>query len=176
MKTTNSKTILTIMNVLFWIAFIGLCIETGAIAFNYFFSLFINENATYNLYKTLNLNELYNKDILHYHITMLSYIIISGLKAFIAYKCVKLFKVFKLDKPFTTETTKFVFEICYWTLIAGIFAIFARAHAKWVSKIIQDIPIEYNGNEIIFFSGLLYLIAAIMQKGTQIQEENDLTV
>lgn len=176
MNSATSKTILTIMNILFWIVFIGLCIETGAILFNYLFSLFINENATFKLYKTLNLNKLFNKDIIQYHIITLSYITISGLKAYIAYKVVKLFTILKLEKPFTAETTKFVFDISYWTLTAGIFAIFAKANAKWVSKSIQEIPIDYNGNEIVFFAGLIYIIAIIMQKGTEIQEENDLTV
>lgn len=176
MNSTTSKTVLSIMNVLFWIVFIGLCIETGALLFNYLFSLFINENATFKLYKTLNLNELYTKDIYQYHIIMTSYIIMSGLKAFVAYKVVKLFMLLKLEQPFTAQTTKFVFDISYWTLIIGIFGIVAKSNARWVSKSIQEIPIDFNGNEILFFAGLIYLIAVIMQRGTEIQDENDLTV
>ena len=176
MKSTTTKTVLTIMNVLFWIVFIGLCIETGALLFNYLFSLFVNENATFKLYKTLNLNELYNRDIYQYHIIMLSYIIISGLKSYVAYKVIKLFTLLKLEHPFTNETTKFVFDISYWTLVIGIFAIVSKSNAKWVSKSIQEIPIDFNGNEILFFAGLIYIIAVIMQRGTEIQEENDLTV
>lgn len=176
MNPSTTKTILTIMNVLFWIVFIGLCIETGALLFNYFYSLFINENATFKLYKDLNFHELFNKDIYQYHIIMSTYIISSGLKAFVAYKVVKLFTILKLENPFTPETTKFVFDISYWVLIIGIFGIFAKSNAKWVSKSIQEIPIDFNGNELLFFAGLIYIIAVIMQKGTEIQNENDLTV
>ena len=107
---------------------------------------------------------------------MASYIIMSFLKTFIAYKVVKLFTILKFEKPFTPETTKFVFEISTWVFITGIFGAVANSNFRWVSKTIQELNVEWNANEIIFFAGLIYIIAVIMQKGTEIQDENDLTV
>lgn len=176
MNTTTSKTILTIMNVLFWIVFIGLCVETGTVLFSYLASLFISETSTFKLYKPIDLNDLFKKDIVQYHIVMTSYVIMSGLKAFIGYKVVKLFSILKLEKPFTPETTKFVFEISSWIFVTGIFGAVANSNVRWVNKSIQEINIEWNASEILFFAGLIYIIAVIMQRGTEIQDENDLTV
>ncbi|BCY28614.1 DUF2975 domain-containing protein [Flavobacterium okayamense] len=176
MNLKSSKTILTIMNVLFWIVFIGLLVETGTLLFSYVASLFISETATFKLYKAIDLSELQNKDVIQYHIIMISYIIMSGLKAFIAYKVVKLFGILKLEKPFTQETTKFVFDISSWVFVTGIFGAIINSNVRWVSKTIQEINIEWNVSEILFFAGLIYIIAVIMQRGTEIQDENDLTV
>lgn len=176
MNVKSSKTILTIMNVLFWIVFIGLCVETGVLLCSYLASLFFTETATFKLYKPIDLKEILTKDVVQYHIIMASYIIMSFLKTFIAYKVVKLFTILKFEKPFTPETTKFVFEISAWVFITGIFGAVANSNFRWVSKTFQELNVEWNANEIIFFAGLIYIIAVIMQKGTEIQDENDLTV
>lgn len=176
MNTKPSKTILTIMNVLFWIVFIGLCVETGIFLCSYFASLFIAETETFKLYKPIDLRLLFTKDIVQYHIVMISFILMNGFKTFIAYKVVKLFTVLKFEQPFTTETTKFVFEISCWVFVTGIFGAVMNANVHWVSKRIQEINFDWNVNEILFFAGLIYIIAVIMQRGTEIQDENDLTV
>lgn len=176
MNSNSSKTILTIMNVLFWIVFIGLIVDTGVLISSYLTGLFITETSTLKLYKPIDLRELLNKDAFQYHIIMTSHIIMSSLKAFVAYKVVKLFSILKLEKPFTIETTKFVFEISCWVFVTGIFGAVANSNVRWVSKTIQELSIDWNANEIIFFAGLIYIIAVIMQRGTEIQDENDLTV
>lgn len=176
MNLKSSKTILTIMNVLFWIVFIGLCVKTGILLSSYLVSLFTTETATFRLYKPLDLNELFLKDIIQYHIIMISFIIMNGLKTYIAYKVVKLFTILKFEQPFTSETTKFVFEISCWVFVTGIFGAVVNSNIRWVSKRIQEINLEWNVNEILFFAGLIYIIAVIMQRGTEIQDENDLTV
>lgn len=175
MNLNYSKTILTIMNVLFWIVFIGLCIETGALLVNYLYSVFINPETTYKLYNKLDLHKLFQKDIVGYHIVMISKLIVSGLKTFIAYKVVKLFMILKLENPFTLQTTKFVKEISYWVFIYAIFPIFVNS--GYIDQLnIPKTKIEWNINETLFFAGLIYIIAVIMQRGTEIQDENDLTV
>mgnify|MGYP006219362399 CR=1 FL=1 len=57
----------------------------------------------------------------------------------------------KFEKPFTPETTKFVFEISTWVFITGIFGAVANSNFRWVSKTIQELNVEWNANEIIFF-------------------------
>ena len=176
MNIQKTKTILAIMNIIFWLIFIGLCIETGAILVNYFYSHFISSVATHNLYKKLDLSILYKKDILRYHIIMFCYLVLSFLKAFIAFKVVKLFTLLKFDKPFNSKSTKYIFDISYFTFAAGIFSSVAKSQANFVSNKIQNVAIEWNTEELLFFAGLIYIIAVIMQRGTEIQEENDLTV
>lgn len=176
MNSTTTKTIVSIMNVLFWIIFIGLCIESGALLVNYLYSVFINPETTYKLYNKLDLSILYKKDILRYHVIMSCYLVFSILKAFIAYRVVKLFSFLKFDSPFNSITTKSIFDISYFTFTAGIFSTVAKSQANFVSHKIQNVPIEWNTEEMLFFAGLIYIIAVIMQKGTELQNENDLTV
>jgi hypothetical protein len=84
MKTTN-LTILRVMNILFWLAFIGLCIKTGAILISFAVSLFINSEGAKDLYLGLNLFDLYSYNKLYYISTVSLIAAITGLKAFVAY-------------------------------------------------------------------------------------------
>ncbi len=109
MTTTNSN-VLKIMNVLFWIAFIGLCIKTGAILTSFIVSLFVNPAGASDLYLGLNLSDLYSFDKLYYIVTVLLLTALTGLKAFIAYLIVKFFLKFKLSRPFSKELSRFLFK------------------------------------------------------------------
>lgn len=175
MTTTNSI-ILKVVNVLFWIAFIGLCIKTGAILISFFVSYFVNAEGAKNLYLGLNLFELYSYDKLHYMYTVSLLLFSTGLKAYIAYLVVKFFMKFKLSKPFGSEQTDMFLQISYVSLGAGILAIIAEGYCKWLLKKGIEIPIDWSGNEILFFAGVIYLLALVFKKGTELQVENDLTV
>ncbi|HET8809684.1 MAG TPA: DUF2975 domain-containing protein, partial [Flavobacteriaceae bacterium] len=56
---TNTKTILSVMEVLTWIAFIGLCIKAGALLFTFIMSLFWNPLAAGDLHLGLDLSVLF---------------------------------------------------------------------------------------------------------------------
>lgn len=173
--TTNSI-ILKVMNVLFWIAFIGLCIKTGSILTSFIISHLINSEGAKNLYLGLNLFDLYSYDKLHYTLTVSLLLLLTGLKAYIAYLVVKFFLKFKLSKPFGNDLTDLFLKISYTALGTGILAIIASGYSKWVSKKGISIPIDWSGNEILFFAGVIYLLALVYKKGTDLQMENDLTV
>lgn len=49
------KTLLGITNILSWIIFIGLCIQTGALLFSYCVSMFIHSEAAKNINLDLDL-------------------------------------------------------------------------------------------------------------------------
>lgn len=175
MTTTNS-TVLKTMNVLFWIAFIGLCIKTGTILTSFFVSQFVNSSGAKNLYLGLNLFDLYLYDNLHYTFTVSLLIFLTGLKAYVAYLAVKFFMKFKLSKPFSNDLTELFLKISYVSLGTGILAIIANGYSKWVIKKGISVPIDWSGNEILFFSGVIYLLALVFKKGSELQMENDLTV
>lgn len=164
------------MNVLFWIAFIGLCIKTGAILVSFFVSLFVNPVAAKDLYLGLNLSDLHSFSKLYYILTISLLIVLTGLKAYIAYLAVKFFMKFKLSKPFGTELTGLFLKIGYVALGTGVLAIIANGFCKWVMKNGIAVPIDWSGNEILFFAGVIYLFALVFKKGTELQNENDLTV
>lgn len=175
MKTTNSA-ILKTMNVLFWIAFIGLCIKTGSILTSFIVSHFVNPEGAKDLYLGLNLFGLYSYDKSHYTFTVSLLLVLTGLKAYIAYLVVKFFLKFKLSKPFGNDLTDLFLQISYTALGTGVLAILASGYSKWVAKKGIPVPIDWSGNEILFFAGVIYLLALIYKKGTDLQMENDLTV
>ncbi|MBP6431428.1 MAG: hypothetical protein KA319_06645 [Ferruginibacter sp.] len=164
------------MNVLFWIVFIGLCIKTGAMLTSLIVSLYKPE-ATKNLYMGLNLTELLNYDKVHYLITMSLVIAITGMKAFIAYLVVKISMQFNLVKPFSEKVLAFINQISYVALFTGILAHLARNYTRGILHHKNvSIPIEWNEGEILFFAGIIFIIAQVFKKGLELQTENELTV
>ncbi len=174
--TTFNSTLLKVMNVIFWIVFIGLCIKTGAILISFLVTLFVNPDGAKNLYLGLDLFELYSINKLYYVQTASFLIALTGLKAFIAYFVVRFFLKFRLSKPFSTDLTDLFLKISYFSVGAGILAIIADGYNKWLLTKGIVVPITWGSEEIIFFGGVIYIFALIFKKGTELQSENDLTV
>ncbi len=176
MKSTD-LTLLKVMNVFFWIAFIGLCIKTGAILTSFFVSIFIDPLAAKDLYRGLNLSDLQSFSMLYYVIIVSMLIILTGSKAYIAYLAVRFFLKFDLSEPFGTDMTDVFLRISEVALRASILAIIASVFCKWLMKKNEiAIPIDWSGSEILFFAGIIYLLALVFKRGTDLQNENDLTI
>lgn len=174
--TTTNHTIFRVVHVLFWVAFIGLCIKTGAILISFLVSLFVNPAGAGNLYNGLNLSALYQYDTGYYLGTVSLLIAQTALKAFIAYLIIRLFMKFDLAKPFNADVTEIFVQISHVALGSGVLAIIAEGYSKWLIKRGLSVPIDWSGNEILFFAGVIYLLALVFKKGTELQTENDLTV
>ena len=168
--------ILHTMNVIFWIIFIGLCIKTGSILYSYIVSMAINPIAAQNLNSGLNLSQLYNYDIAHYHLVVWMLIVLTGLKAFIGYWVVKIFLEMKIEKPFSEGVQKIISRISQIALWAGLLAVVAQAYTDWLMKKDVAIPIDWASGETLFFAGVIYIIAQVFSKGIELQSENELTV
>jgi hypothetical protein len=173
MRLTNSA-VLKIMNVLFWIAFIGLCIKTGALLTSFYVSLFF-PSAVGELYLNLNLNDLHAFNEFYYILIVSAYIIVSGLKTFVAYLVVKFFMKFDLSKPFGKDLTLIFLQISYVSLGTGVIAIVAEAFCDSFRNEYK-VQLDWSGNEILLFAGVIYIIALVFKRGTELQAENDLTV
>jgi hypothetical protein len=175
--TITSNTILKIMNVVFWIVFIGLCIKTGAIIISFCVSLFVNAQGASDLYLGLNLSALYEFSKYHYISTVSLLIALYGVKAFIAYLVVKIFMKFNLTSPFNSEVTDLITRISHYALNAGVLSFVASGYSKWLTNNQGvAVPIDWAGEEILFFAGVLYIVSLVFKKGIQLQTENDLTV
>ncbi|MBS4038960.1 MAG: DUF2975 domain-containing protein [Flavobacteriales bacterium] len=174
--TSTNATIFKTMQVLFWIAFIGLCIKTGALMVSFTISLLVNATAAKDLYLGLNLFELYQHDTVQYGFVASLVISIMALKAYIAYLVVKLFMKFDLNKPFQSTITQMFLQMSYVALGTGILTIIAEGYIKHLINKGIAVPIESNGSETFFFAGVIYLLALVFQKGVELQTENDLTV
>jgi magnesium-transporting ATPase (P-type) len=173
---TRTSFILKAMNVIFWVIFIGLCIKTGSLLYSYFISIAINPAAAQNLYMGLNLSELYNYGIVHYSVIVCMLIVLTGLKAYIGYWVVKISIEMRMEKPFSEGINRIITKISRIALWAGLLAIVAHEYSRLLIKKLLIIPIDWAYGEILFFAGVIYIIAQVFEKGIELQSENELTV
>lgn len=175
----NNNFILSVLNVLSWIIFIGLCVEAGALIFNFVFTLF-KPIATNNIYKGLNLSDLYENHFPYYIGLMSFVIVISLLKAYLFYLVVNIFMKLNLVKPFSSEIAKLIEKISYEALAIGIVSAVAHHYTKRLIHSGYEVnQIEEYWNDIAAFlmmAAILFVISQIFRKGIELQNENDLTV
>ena len=175
MKTKTSF-ILKAVNIIFWIIFIGLCIKTGGLLISYFISVTLNAEASQNLNLELNLYELYNFGVLQYSIIVFALVLLTGLKAYIGYWIIKIFIEMKLENPFSESISRMIEKIGKIAVISGILALIAKAYSDWLIKNNVAIPINWSYGEILFFAGVIYIIAQIFKRGMELQSENEFTI
>lgn len=179
---TNTTTVLKITKVLSWVIFIGLCIQTGAILYSYFVSMFINSVGAKNLHLGLNLSELYNNNATYYTILVLLLALISGLKAYMFYFIIKIFFKINFIHPFSTEVLSLITKISYVALTIGVLAISGKKYCEWLIEQGTSLPRlhleQYIGgrSEFLFMAAIIFVIAQIFKRGIEIQTENELTV
>lgn len=179
---TNTQTVLKITNILSWIIFIGLCIQTGAISFSYLVSIFMNPIGSENINLGLNLSELYKNSIPYYSILILLMVLISGLKAYIFYFIIKIFMKINLVNPFSKEIYSLIIKISAVALTIGILAIIGEKYCEWLLSENLHLPMlnleQYIGgkSEFLFMAAIIFVIAQIFKRGIEIQAENELTI
>ncbi len=179
MKAT-SKGILSILHVISWIIFLGLCFKTGTLLFSSFFSVYVNPEGAKKLYLELNLSNLYDHDPVYYIIVTSLLVVITALEALIFYLVIKIFLKINYVHPFSKQIASLISGIGYISLIVGILCNIAKSHVEWLIKQGVSFP-DMNpyigaGSEFILFAGVIFFIAQIFKRGMEIQSENELTV
>jgi hypothetical protein len=86
----NQDLIIKALYIASWIIFIGLCIESGALIFNFTYAIY-KPIAAHNIYKGLDLSALQQKNFAHFIGLMSFIVVISTLKAYLFYLVVKIF-------------------------------------------------------------------------------------
>jgi hypothetical protein len=177
--TKKDDFILKTLNVVAWVIFIGLCVEAGALLFNFTFTLF-KPIATYNIYKELNLSELYTHHFAHY-VGLMSFVLsLAILKAYLFYFVVEIFTKLNLGNPFNTEIAKLIEKIGFEAFVISIISIVAHQYTKGLMKDGLDVDsIESYWNDssaFMMMAAILFIISQIFKKGIELQNENDLTV
>ena len=179
--TTNQ--ILTVLQILSWIIFIGLCVEAGGIAFNTFITLAINPNGANNFWEGTDLSTLYNFDTGHFFVVTLIMTIVAVLKAIMFYLIVKLFveKKLTMSQPFNKGLRHFMVVQSYLALAIGLFANAGINYIAWLTKegltSINTQSLHLTGADVwLFMAVILFLIVQIVKRGIEIQNENDLTI
>jgi hypothetical protein len=178
MSSTNNF-IFKGLTVIAWIIFVGLCIEAGALLFNFIYSLFKPEVVN-NLYQKLDLSDMYERSEMIYF-GMYGFILtIAVLKAVLFYYVILLTGKINLTKPFSEYVSKQITNISYLTFSIGVISYIARQTAKSMMHygINTDNLNQFwtDSQAFILMAAVIYVIAVIFKKGIELQNENDLTV
>lgn len=162
-----------------WFIFAGFCVQTGALLFNYIYSLF-RPIATENLHLGLNLSELYKKSISIYTLLFTIIIGLSVMKALVFYTVIRIFKKLNLVKPFSNDVHQFILKITYYAFSIGVISLISQKIAEKLIDQGYDIGIiERYWNDYLAYlmmAAILFVIALIFKKGIELQSENELTV
>lgn len=170
---------LMLITIVIWSIFIGLCIQTGAVLFNFIHSFF-NPVVAQDLYKGLNLSALMGENFWHY-LGVLSLILTStGLKAFVFYLMIRIFLKINLMHPFSKDVSKLISHIGEVVIQIAIIIIITNGYFKWLYKRGFDLPAlgEYMGGAFEYFlmGIIIYAISKVFKRGLEIQSENELTI
>ena len=171
------------LNVLSWILFVGLAIETGGYFTNAIVTLFIKSEWAGHFWGNIDLSELYAFDIGLFICLITLLTIISLCKTIMFYHIISIFhkKKFDIQNPFN-ETIKIYFlNFAYIVLEIGLFSYAGKVYTKWlIERGIELPPLEnmnIGGSDVWIFMGItLLLFAKIFKKGVELQNENDFTV
>jgi hypothetical protein len=172
---TKTQRILVIMNVVAWIIFIGLCIQTGAMLISFIVSLY-HPIAAKNLYMGLNLSGLKQYDNEAYLVIASFMICLCAVKAFITYLTIMIFSKINLSNPFSPEVASLVERISIVAFVAGLFAVIAGSYGDWLTKKGISIPYDWAPGELLLLAGVVFVIAQVFKRGIELQSENDLTI
>lgn len=179
----TTRQVLNILQVLSWILFIGLCVQAGGIIFSTLSSAFITPDVAASFWEKTNLSELYAYDRGHYFTLAAISSIASILKAILFYVILRLFtdKVLSMEKPFTRLLVRFMLRIAYLSVAIGFFCNYGVEYSAGLVEKGVNMPdtsaLYLDGGDVwLLMAVILFVIAQVMKRGVEIQEENELTV
>ena len=176
----ESKHMLTILNIVFWIIFIGICIKTGTLLISFSISLLANTAAAANLHDGLDLSGLLQSHRGQYITVVSSFIILLAMKAFIFYLIIKAFLKTNFEQPFNIEVYHLISRISYLSIQIAVATWFVERYISWLSKrgvLLPDVQDYVGGSsEFLLLGCIIFFIAQIFKKGIDIQSENSLTI
>ena len=177
----TTKQILSILNVLAWIAFIALCIQTGTFIFAGITGLmFEGTNQSKIAVLGFNFSDLHfqNKTNFLYLISIL--IFFSASKAYLFYLTIQILKKINLENPFNTIISDLILKISYVSFEIWIVWVIVDQYIERLVKSGYDVSTIKNhldsAGSFIFLAGIIYIIAQIFKRGIELQNENDLTI
>lgn len=171
--------VFTVVKIVSWIIFLGLCIEAGALIVNFIYSQFKPE-VLHNLYQKLDLSKMHDRSKSTFY-NMYSFIlIIAILKAILFYVVIRLVTKIDLTKPFNSYVAKQISLMSNYTFSIGILSYIAKETTKNLLDEGYDInkldQFWADPQAFILMAAVIYVIAIIFSRGVELQNENELTV
>lgn len=177
--SNNNKFVFKGLLVVAWVIFVGLCIEAGALIVNFIFSLF-NPDVVQNLYQPLDLSEMYLENKWYFFGIYSLILSIALLKVLLFYIVIRLMHKMDLRSPFNHFVSEQIMQISHYTLAIGFFSLIGRQVTKNIShhgfETARISDFWADSQAFILMGAVIYIIATIVKKGVEIQNENDLTV
>jgi len=177
---TKTKKILSVMHVVCWVLFVGVCLKTGALVFSFVISLTGSTSAAHNLYRGLDLSALYANQLPHYVTLVCLVIAIWGLQAFLVYLVLRIFAKINFMHPFSADIAELVSRISYVALIIGFSTLMVYHYSDWINAKLTHLPnlqaYLTGGAEFVLLGMIIFVIAQVFKRGIEIQTENELTV
>lgn len=179
MKTTT-KQVLTVMHIVTWIIFIGLCIQAGATLVSGVATLAFNPEGAKKFYMAIDLSGLYNHSVARYVGVVSLLVSLSALKACIFYYIIKIFLKINMVHPFSEEVGVLISKVSYTALAVGLIGIGTHRYSKWLVSRGVEMPSlgEYIGgsDEFLFLAAIVFVISQVFKRGIEMQSEQELTV
>jgi len=175
MKKINS-TLLQLMGVVTWMVFVFFLVETSSAIFSIFFGALTNLSAFYDADVEPDPSNLFTFSQIHYFISGVFTILLPGIKTYIAYLLGKVFLKFDLSKPFNAEISTYITRISYCAISAAVVIIIAKFHTIWLIKKGLAMSNSWAFGETLFYAGIIYILAKVFERGTELQAENEYTV
>lgn len=179
----TTRQILNVLQVFSWILFVGVCVQAGGVLFSTLYAAFINPDAAANIWEKVNLSELYAYDRGHFLAFAGVAVIASVLKAILFYVILRLFfrKELSMVRPFTTVLVRFVLLASSLSLGICFFCYYGLSYTTRLTAAGVTMPdltaLNLDGADVwLFMAVILFVIAQVIKRGVEIQEENELTV
>lgn len=183
-KKTRTEKILKIINVFAWIFFVGTLVKFGIILISFIISLF---NPEFVVFKDIDVfgegtspgtyfYEIRESHLWNYIFYVISIILWTLIKSYLAYLIIKLLAKINLIHPFSMEIANRVVKISYTLIFIWGLSFVVNFFDKWAALAIGLEPQFEVRGELLFIAGLVYLIGNIFKRGVEIQNENKLTI
>jgi hypothetical protein len=171
MKTEKT---LKLFHIVAWMVCIGILMKAGGIIISYFVSTETPE-VSKNLYKGMNLFQLYQFSFIHYSAIVFYKISLLLLQAYIAFLIATFLNSFSLDHPFSTNLLKLLNKFNSTILILWGIVILHNAHLTYLEKT-QEIRDVLISSDFVLLSGFIFILTIIFKRGIELQTENELTI
>ena len=183
-KKTRTEKILKIINVFAWIIFVGTLVKSGVILISFIISL-VNPEAV--VFKDIDVfgegtspgtyfYEIRESHLWNYIPYVISIILWTLIKSYLAYLIIKLLAKINLIHPFSMEIANRIVKISYTLIFIWGLSFVVNFFDKWAALAIGLEPQFEVRGEFLFIAGLVYLIGNIFKRGVEIQNENKLTI
>ena len=177
--TKLNDIVFTVLKVIAWIIFVGLCIESGGLIVNFLFSIF-NPDFVDKLYQKLDLSMLYKQSKWAFFSLYSFALTVSVLKAIMFYIVIEMLQKLDLRNPFSSIVAHKITVLSYYALSIGILSFIAKQtghnmekHGYSTERLNQ---FWVDSDAFIIMAAVGFFIAQIFKRGVYVQQENDLTV